>query len=234
MMTAPGTATRGASPYAVVGVGVALVVALIGALGGTNIDQPVVMGVAGLAWGLILAVLVGLARRREPRLSRLARASVFAGALVSGILFGWGILDLSMHSAILAESPQSYAIFLREPLESVFLYGLILLNTSIEWLFIPAALLLNWHALRRRNLVIAIAVVYYAMRVWTYVYFVPNIFSWTELPPDQPFSAELIGQFKTWVGLSWFRALADGFMNVVFLVLLAIPARPSTPTTVVR
>jgi hypothetical protein len=217
---------RGAVPYAVVGTGVALVVAGIGALGGTNIDQPLIMGAAGLAWGLILAALVGLARRTETRLARWARASAFAGAMVSGILIGWAILDLLLQTAILADSPQEFGIFLREPFESVLLYGLILLNTLIEWVFIPAAILLNWQVPRRRYLAMAIAVVYYAMRIWTYLYFVPEIFSWGDLPEGQPFPIDLIEQFTVWVNLSWIRALGDGFMFVGFLVLLAMPAQP--------
>src|SRR5215216_1263916 len=184
-----------------------LVVAAIGAFGGTAIGQPIVMAGLGLVWGLALAGAARWLGRNERRRPALAKASVFVGALVSGVLIGWSILDLWMHSAILADAPQEFGIFLDEPLGDVFLYGLILLNTTLEWLVIPAALLLNWYAPRRRTLVLVIAVLYYAMRIWSYTYFVPHIFSWSDLPPDQPFSPELIAEFRQWVGLSWFRAL---------------------------
>ena len=55
------------------------------------------------------------------------------------------------------------------------------MNSLMEWLLIPAALFCNWHIPKRRTFIVIAAVAFYAMRVWSYVYFVPNIFEFGAL-----------------------------------------------------
>ena len=79
---------------------------------------------------------------------------------------------------------------------------------------------------KRRTLIVIAAVVYYAMRVWTYVYFVPNIFEFGALPPDGPFSAEVVERFRIWVNLSWLRFGFDISTNLLFLLSAFVPVSP--------
>jgi hypothetical protein len=94
----------------------------------------------------------------------------------------------------------------------------------MEWLLTPAALFLNWHIPKRRTLIVIAAVVFYAMRIWTYVYFVPSIFEFATIQPDGPFSAELVERFRLWVNLSWLRLGIDVLTNLLFLLAALVPA----------
>jgi hypothetical protein len=203
---------------------VAVATTTMGAFAGTFGGGPVLVAAFGLAWGLALGAMATRLNRRENWRPSLANGALLAASLVAGILFGFGLLDLSLHSRLLAEQPQDIGILIHPPLGDVFMVGLIALNTSLEWLLLPALLLLNWHLPNRRTLVVVAAALYYAMRAWSYLYFVPRIFDWAEQPVGQPFSAEQLDQIRTWVGLSWFRGAADGLLFVLLLVAMLAPA----------
>jgi hypothetical protein len=196
----------------------------MGALAGSFAGGPVLVGAFGLAWGLALGAMATRLSRPARRRSPLANGSLLLASLVAGILFGFGLLDLSLHSRLLATSPQDIAILIQPPLGDVFMVGLIALNTSLEWLLLPTLVLLNWHIPNRRTLVVVAAALYYAMRVWSYLHFVPRIFDWAALPAGQPFAAEQLDQIRVWVGLSWVRGAVDGLMFVLLLVAMLVPA----------
>jgi len=209
---------------------VAVATTTMGAFAGTFGGGPVLVAVFGLAWGLALGAIATRLSRPARRRPALAKGALLAASLVAGILFGFGLLDLSLHSRLLAASPQDIGILIQPPLGDVFMVGLIALNSSLEWLLLPVLVLLNWQIPNRRPLVVIAAALYYAMRVWSYLYFVPRIFDWGELPAGQPFSAAQLDQIRTWVGLSWVRGAADGLLFVLLLVAMLVPA----PTVVRR
>jgi hypothetical protein len=64
-------------------------------------------------------------------------------------------------------------------------------------------------------------VLFVAMRVWTYLYFVPQISDWSE--GTAPLTPVQLDQARTWVGLSWIRVAVD--IATTALVLLAVFAR---------
>jgi hypothetical protein len=102
---------------------------------------------------------------------------------------------------------------------------IITLNSLMEWLLMPVALFCNWHIPKRRTLIVIAAVAFYAMRIWSYVYFVPNIFEFGALPPDGPFSAEVVERFRMWVNLNWLRiAIQDLLPYLLFLLAAFVPA----------
>jgi hypothetical protein len=101
----------------------------------------------------------------------------------------------------------------------------ITMNSLMEWLLMPVALFLNWHIPKRRTFIVIAAVAFYAMRLWSYIYFVPNIFEFGALPPDGPFSAEIVEQFRMWVNLSWLRfAIQDALTYLLLLLAAFVPA----------
>jgi hypothetical protein len=102
------------------------------------------------------------------------------------------------------------------------------MNSLMEWLLMPMALFCNWHIPKRRTLIVIAAVAFYAMRIWSYVYFVPNIFEFGALPPDGPFSAEIVEQFRMWVNLNWLRiAIQDTLTYLLLLLAAFVPASAS-------
>src|SRR5215207_4040086 len=197
----------------------------IGALGATalgSVTAALLGAVAGLGWGLLLGFIAMRLTRRENRRPALANVSVFLAALGSGLLAGGALLVLLLLSAGLG-APSTTFTMIHPPFGGSFNLFII---TLMEWLLIPAALFLNWRIPKRRTLIVIAAVVYYAMRVWTYVYFVPNIFEFGALPPDGPFSAEVVERFRTWVNLSWLRFGFDLSTNLLFLLSAFVPVSP--------
>ena len=114
------------------------------------------------------------------------------------------------------------------PLGGSFSLFIITMNSLMEWLLMPMALFCNWHIPKRRTFIVIAAVAFYAMRLWSYIYFVPNIFEFGALPPDGPFSAEIVEQFRMWVNLSWLRfAIQDALTYLLLLLAAFVPASAS-------
>jgi hypothetical protein len=200
----------------------------IGALGATalgSVTAALLGAVAGLGWGLLLGFIAMRLARSERRRPGLANVSVFLAALASGVMAGGALLVLMLLSAGLGAPSTSFTI-IHPPFGGSFNLFIITLNSLMEWLLIPAALFLNWHIPKRRTLIVIAAVVYYAMRVWTYIYFVPNIFEFGAIPPDGPFSAEVVERFRIWVNLSWLRFGFDISTNLLFLLSAFVPVSP--------
>jgi hypothetical protein len=202
---------------------------VIGALGATalgSVTAALLGAVSGLGWGLLLGFIATRLARRESSRPGLANVSVFLATLCSGMLAGGALLEMMLLSAGLGTSSTTFTM-IHPPFGGSFNLFIITLNSLMEWLLIPVALFLNWHVPKRRKLIVMAAVVYYAMRVWTYIYFVPNIFEFGALPPEGPFSAELVERFRIWVNLSWFRLVIDVLTNLLFLLAAFVPASAS-------
>jgi hypothetical protein len=209
-------------PFLVVGPALSVVGGLgFSALGGFG--AALIAGGVGLGWALLLGFIATRLSRRESRRPALANVSVFFATLGSGLMAGGALLEMTLLSAGLS-TPSTTFTMIHPPFGGSFNLFIITLNSLMEWLLIPAALFLNWHIPRRRTLIVIAAVVYYAMRVWSYIYFVPNIFEFGALPPDGPFSAEVVERFRIWVNLSWLRFGVDLSTNVLFVLAAFVPA----------
>jgi hypothetical protein len=139
------------------------------------------------------------------------------------MLAGGALLEMMLLSAGLG-TPSTTFTMIHPPFGGAFNLFIITFNSLMEWLLIPTALFLNWHIPKRRTFIVIAAVAFYAMRVWTYLYFVPNIFEFGALPPDGPFSAEVVERFRIWVNLSWLRFGVDISTNLLFLLAAFVPA----------
>jgi hypothetical protein len=113
--------------------------------------------------------------RKESRRPALANASVFLATLASGLMAGGALLQQMLLSAGLG-TPSTTFTMIHPPFGGSFSLFIITMNSLMEWLLIPVALFLNWHIPKRRTLIVIAAAMFYAMRVWSYIYFVPNIF----------------------------------------------------------
>jgi len=183
-----------------------------------------VAGVIGLGWALFLGFIARRVARSESRRAALANASVFLAALGAGLMAGGSLLQQMLLSAGLGAPSTTFTI-VHPPFGGSFSLFIITLNSLMEWLLMPAALFCNWHIPKRRTFIAIAAVAFYAMRLWSYIYFVPNIFEFGALPPDGPFSAEVVEQFRMWVNLSWLRfAIQDALPYLLLLLAAFIPA----------
>jgi len=203
---------------------------IIGGLGFSmlgGLGAALVAGGVGLGWALVLGFIAMQLARRESRRAAFANASVFLATLGAGLMAGGALLEMMLLSAGL-DTPSTTFTIVHPPYGGSFNLFIITLNSLIEWLLIPVALFLNWHIPKRRTFIVIAAAAFYAMRVWSYIYFVPNIFEFGALPPDGPFSAEIVERFRLWVNLSWFRfGLQDVLTFLLFLLAAFVPASSS-------
>jgi hypothetical protein len=201
---------------------------LMGLFTGGFLGNSVAGAVIGLGVGLLEGLIAAWASPRESWRTRLANASVLLGGLVAGILFGGGLLgQLWMNQAWIASPPSSFEL-IQPPIGNGLNVFFILFNSLMEWVLIPAAIFFNWRIPKRRTLVVAAAVIYYGMRVWTYFYFAPEIMTFYEIPSSGPFSPELAARAQRWVSLSWYRVVIDGLVNLLFFLSAFIPGFSST------
>jgi hypothetical protein len=203
---------------------------LMGGLGASVLGPPImsILGAAvGLGWSLLLILVAARIGSNERRRYYAANTSILLAAFIAGVLVGHGILDTSLRSTALAQIPQFYHLFARPPLADVFFIIPVIENSLLEWLLIPLALLLNWDIPQRRKLLIVAAVMYYAMRAWTYLHFAPLVMNWAALPAEA-FTSALLEQNRRWVTLSWFRVATDALVYGLFLLAALVSVR-STP-----
>jgi hypothetical protein len=196
----------------------------MGALAGRLADPVAGLAVGaliGMGWGLLVGWIAAWLNRREGWAWKLADRSVLLAVLAAATLFGGSLFAMMLYGPALSD-PEMVLVLMRPPLKGGLTFFLIF-NTLMEWLVISAALYLNWHLPRRRALIAADALLYYAARAWTYVYFVPNIFEFMTTPAGAALSAELTGRVREWVLLSWIRTGIDGLLAVLFLLAAATP-----------
>lgn len=157
--------------------------------------------------------------------SKLTRANrwLYVSAVFAITLFGGSLFAMTLYASASA-SPQSQLLLMRSPFKGGFTF-FVIFNSLMEWLMLPGALFLNWRIPSRRNLLIVGALLYYSSRCWTYIYFVPAIFRFMSVPPDNPLSSDLASEIMRWVNLSWIRCAVDG---VLACMLLYAASKPNT------
>jgi hypothetical protein len=98
------------------------------------------------------------------------------------------------------------------------------IHVALEILLV-AALVLNWSVQGRRNLILAGLLIHVAVRIWTFLYFVPEIMAFSSIAPNGPYSPELAARTAMWGTLGWLRR---GLIALDSLVLLIALTRPVT------
>jgi hypothetical protein len=127
-----------------------------------------------LVWGTVLGFVARLVSRSERWSLLAANAALFLGVAVIGVKLGGALLGSIELIAVLRLSPEAVSASMRDPdVTTPFVYAT---NGSMKWLVLPAIVLFNWHAPRRRTIMVA-AIVFFLERIWTYTYFAPVITS---------------------------------------------------------
>jgi hypothetical protein len=86
--------------------------------------------------------------------------------------------------------------------------------------FIVASLLLTWSDGRSRRLLLIATVSYVVMRVWSGLFFIPEMLAFQKIPVDAAPSAELSSRVARWTDWTWFREPLDVISFVCCLLAL--------------
>ena len=87
-------------------------------------------------------------------------------------------------------------------------------------LFILLALVLTWGEPTVRHLLLAALVSYIVMRVWSGLFFIPEMLAFQQIPLDAAPSAALSARVSRWTFWTWFREPLDIISFVCSLLAL--------------
>lgn len=142
------------------------------------LPAPVAVAV-GAGWGIVLGLIAIWIRMRKPILSAwFEDGMVYLGTVGFAFAGCGGLMAILMLAGALESSSLT-----GESLEALFLPAIpyyIIVNSLLEILIIPLVLLFGWRTGNRRILIVAAAALYFVMRIWTYLAFVPARLGWAE------------------------------------------------------
>lgn len=195
---------------------------IIFALGWSNLGgltAALIGGAGGLVWGLALAGIVSLIQRSEKLTGWLATAVVLAAGATLFLMMGGGVYEYMLMGKALDTTPEWITTITSGPLgEQVILY-FIIFNSLMEIFLVPLALFLNWNMPGRRKFVLAAAAIFYAIRVWTYLYFAPQYFDFGEMA----FSQQLVDDLTTRMSIDNLRFVIQTLEAVLFFCAALVP-----------
>jgi hypothetical protein len=162
----------------------------------------------GFLWALVLGFVAKRLLRRDTWIGLLANTPLFLGIIATGLLMGGGLIYIFMMSAALDEPSTTYAVLLALMMPAIPYY--IILNSLMELFIIPFVVFLNWNANpKRRTYIIISVVLYFIMRVWTYLVFAPT-------------RLEISGRTLSNADVEWFKqTLATDYRVVLILITQA-------------
>jgi hypothetical protein len=201
--------------------GTSLIGASAGGLGGPV--PAAIFGAVGFAWG-VLAVMIAKRLSRSPRRATFSNVALYAATFATACLTGVGLHSMPIMAVSVDRAPQFFADLVRPPVGDAEALPFYLLNTPLEWLLIPAAVLLNALIPKRQKSIIIAAVIFVALRVWSYIYFIPQILDWSNGQAGQPLTATQLEQASLWVDLSWIRLAMDAAIALLLLGAAFVPA----------
>jgi hypothetical protein len=94
-------------------------------------------------------------------------------------------------------------------------------------IFILLSLFVSWKETRVRRLLLTGLASYAVMRVWSSVFFIPEMLEFQKVPLDSPPSPDLSARVASWIFWTWFREPLDIVSFLCFLLALFWWNRPS-------
>lgn len=95
--------------------------------------------------------------------------------LLAALPLAFIVLGGALLGNLLGATPQAQLALFEESRFGLFFFAM---HTSFEWLIMPLTLALNWWWPSRRWLVIAAAILFYAGRITSALYFAPDALAW--------------------------------------------------------
>jgi hypothetical protein len=92
-------------------------------------------------------------------------------------------------------------------------------HTAITF-FVLFALLATWSEVPVRRLLLIGVAAYIVMRLWSALYFIPEMLAFQKIPLDAAPSAELSTRVSKWTFWTWFREPLDFVSLLCFLLAL--------------
>jgi hypothetical protein len=92
--------------------------------------------------------------------------------------------------------------------------------------FLLLSLVLAWRERKVRLVLFMGLGSYLVMRVWSILFFIPEMLSFQKLPLNSPSSAELLERVTAWTSLTWYREPLDAIAFLSFLLALYGLKRP--------
>ena len=176
-------------------------------------------GIGGLVWALLLGYIVKLINRMEKWKGWLATAVLLASGAILFLQLGGGVFEYMLLTKAIETSPEWITTITSGPLaEQVILY-FIIFNSLLEIILVPLALLLNWRTPQRRVLVLVAGLIFYTIRIWTYLTFAPEYFAFG----DMALSQQLVDQLKTRMAIDSIRTLMMVGEAVIFFCAALVP-----------
>ena len=86
--------------------------------------------------------------------------------------------------------------------------------------FLLVSLVLTWREGKVRRWLLVGLGSYLVMRVWSGLFFIPEMLAFQRVPPDAPPSAELSARVARWAFWTWFRGPLDALSFLSFLLAL--------------
>ncbi|MGH8795235.1 MAG: hypothetical protein ACRDXX_21665 [Stackebrandtia sp.] len=184
---------------------------------------------AGAGWGVGLGLLATWLRGKRVLGDWLEDGFVYLGTVGFAFAGCGGLMAILLLDGALESSSLT-----GETLEATFLPSIpyyIVVNSLLEILIIPAVLFFAWRPGKRRILIGVAAAMYFLMRVWTYLAFVPARMGWAEAEHStQALTAAERRQAASDLMLDdprWMPILA---MFALFLLAANLPARRRADT----
>lgn len=176
---------------------------IIFAMGWSNfgLTAGVIGGIGGLVWVFALAGMVKLMQPSETLAGWLSTIVPLAAGATLFLTMGGGIYEYMLINKALETTPEWVLSITSGPLgEQVILY-FIVFNSLLEIFLVPLALLLNWNIPGRRGFVLAAGLIFYGIRIWTYLYFAPQYFDFE----DRAFSEQLVNDLMIRISIDNLR-----------------------------
>ena len=115
-----------------------------------------------------------------------------------------------------ASPPSSFSII--QPATGVPLQNFWIPVHAAITIFILLSLFLTWKEIGVRRLLLIGVGSYIVMRVWSGLFFIPEMLEFQKVPVDSPSSAELSARVASWTYWSWFREPLDIISFLCFLL----------------
>src|ERR687892_1191183 len=148
-----------------------------------------------------------------------AKSSLILLCLSMAEAIGGGLYEQIVLTPLWSASPPS-SFSIIQPGTGVPLQNFWIPVHAAITIFILLSLLLTWRQIKvRQRLLIGLGS-YIVMRVWSALYFIPEMLAFQKLPLDSPSNVDLSARVASWTFWTWFREPLDVISLLCFLLAL--------------